>query len=277
MRVFLLALLGWLLVGPAVAADPPCAGTRKEGRLASVGPALTLALHDGTRLALADIALGAWPRGLLDASALTVEALEPLVGRTVAYRAFGTADAFGQRTAHVWLSEGAGGGGDLWIQDDLVARGLVRVAPERAQSCAPRLLTREAAARAERRGIWREDRVADAHAPDALRNATGTYQLVSGRVAAVARTRSGTYVNFGDVWRFDTTALITPALADRIADALSGTEGDAAIGGPEAEASEADGLKALEGEVVLVRGWIEDKNGPLIRIRSAHQLRRIDE
>ncbi len=276
MRASLLALLGWLLAGPAVA-DDPCAGARKEGRLASVGPALTLALDDGTRLALADVALAAWPRGLLEASALTVEALAPLIGRGVAYRAFGTEDALGQRAAHVWLRAEAGGGDDLWIQDDLVARGLVRVAPERAQSCAPRLLTREAAARGARRGIWREDRFADAHAPDALRNATGTYQLVSGRVAAVARTRSGTYVNFGDVWRFDTTALITPALADRIAEALPDAGGDAASEGPKADGAETDGLKALEGEIVLVRGWIEDKNGPLIRIRSAHQLRRIDE
>ncbi|MEM7565891.1 MAG: hypothetical protein AAF321_01540 [Pseudomonadota bacterium] len=298
MRAAILLLCGWLSAGPALAQDAlaqdalaqdalaqnalaqddGCAGARTSGTVAAVGPGLTLALADGTQLKLADVTLAAWPRGLREADAIVSEALDPLVGRPIAYRTSGAADAFERRSAQVWTAVDGGLNANVWLQDAMVAEGLVRVAPERARSCAARLLTREAAARADGRGIWREDGVRDAHAPDALRNATGTYQLVAGRLASVARTRRGTYLNFGDVWRFDTTAFITPALADRMAQALTAQ----ALSGAGTDAGDAaeppvDGLEALEGQRVLVRGWIERKNGPLIRIRSALQLRRIDE
>ena len=241
--------LGFLSASVALAAEDPCALPRTSGRLAAIGPALDLTLEDGTGLTLADVTLAAWPRELDVASRLASEALRSHLGEEIAYRAFGTPDVLGRRKAHVWA-------GEAWLQGDLAREGRVRIAPDKGPSCAEELLILEAVARREGRGIWREDKVRDAHDPDALRNATGTYQLVAGRVAAVARTRSGTYVNFGTRWRFDTTVLISPGLAETIG---------------------AETLDALEGRPVLVRGWIEDRNGPLIRLRSALQLRRVDE
>ena len=247
LRVLFLAIL--VLIGPANAAEDPCAGRRESGAIRAFDPTLGLVLADGTRLVLADVTLAAWPRGLAEASSLALDGMSSLVGQSVSYKASGTPDALGRRKAHLWV-------GEDWLQAGLVAQGRVRVAPERAASCAGRLLGLEAAARQAERGIWSEERVADAHDPDLLRNATGTYQLVAGRVRDVAQTRAGTYVNFGDRWRFDTTVLVTPGLAREIGE---------------------DVLNALEGRPVLVRGWIENVNGPLIRLRSPLQLRPIDE
>jgi micrococcal nuclease len=99
-------------------------------------------------------------------------------------------------------------------------------------ACSRALLAHEAEARREGRGLW-------AFSAYGVRN--------------VAKTKNAMYLNFGDDWRRDFTAQIGR---------------DARKQNPALEAT----LEKLKGRQVIVRGWIERRNGPLIDIADPSQL-----
>lgn len=226
-------------------AGETCEGKRREARLVAVEPGLTLVLDDGARLRLADLVIPAWPDDLRAAARRLDKRLARHIGDTLAYRADGTPDARGRQRGQVWVQGG-------WLQADLVSRGLARVAPERHQSCAAPLAAMEADAAARRSGAWSRSRYWPTDEPWPLTNATGTYQVFRGTVHAVAKTASGTYVNFGPNRWTDITALVTEGAAKRIGD---------------------EALAAMAGREVVLRGWVRQANGPMIDVRHPLQLR----
>lgn len=145
-------------------------------------------------------------------------------------------DRHGRRLAHVFS-------GPLWLQRELVARGLAVVAPplisrERAEA----LLALERRARASEPGRWlrREARVV---AADRARSVLDRFAIVEGRVLSTARGFRSNFVNFGEDWREDFTIYLKRG---RISRAFPpGT---------------------LEGRRVRVRGWVYYSNGPAIEL-----------
>jgi endonuclease YncB( thermonuclease family) len=214
----------------------------------------TLTLEDGREVRLVGIQAPKLPLGRPDfptwplAEDAKAALGELALGRRLRLYYGGAAlDRYGRALAHLVDESG------VWIQGAMIERGMARTysfADNRA--LVPELLRREAAARAERRGIWAlawyrvrrpEETVAD----------IDSFQLVEGRVLAVAERRAHTYLNFGADWRTDFT-LSLDARARRLFER-------AAL--PPA---------GFEGRRLRARGWIESFNGPLIEITHPEQI-----
>ena len=113
-------------------------------------------------------------------------------------------DRHGHVLAQVFV---VGGGTRLWLQEELVAKGLARVYsfPDN-RACIAELMAREREARAKRLGVWGSSayRIESALDVKRLGRLIHSYQLVEGRVASVGEGGGRLYLNF------------TPGLAERL-------------------------------------------------------------
>lgn len=157
-------------------------------------------------------------------------------------------DRHGRLLAHlVRVSDG------LWLQGDLLRVGLARVYtfPDNRRLAAE-MLARERQARADGVGMWALPHYAlrngDNVGPD-----VSTFQVVEDRVVNVAKVRKRIYLNFGADWRTDFTVQIN-------------TKNEKLF-----IAQGMDVLK-LKGMRIRVRGWIKDKNGPMIVLDHPERL-----
>ena len=145
-------------------------------------------------------------------------------------------DRHGRRLAHVFS-------GPLWLQRELVARGLAIAAPplvSREHTLA--LMRLERRARLSEPGLWARTDARPVPAERA-RTALDRFAIVEGRVLSVARGFRSNFVNFGEDWREDFTIYLKRG---RISRAFP----------PE----------VLEGQRVRVRGWVFYSNGPAIEL-----------
>jgi micrococcal nuclease len=181
------------------------------------------------------------------------DVLSALIGSgSVAFAPVGHPDRYGRIVAQIADAQGR------WVQAEMVARGYGRVTFGPDDSAGTRsLLALEAEARAARRGVWALPEFRIIGADEAARH-LDTFQIVEGRVHAVARNGGRTYLNFGEDWRSDFTVTISAGLRKRFAGA---------------------GLDPgrYQGQMVRVRGWIEFRNGPLIELDQPEQIEVIAE
>ncbi|WP_172891458.1 thermonuclease family protein [Cohaesibacter sp. ES.047] len=142
------------------------------------------------------------------------------------------------------------------VQEHLIRAGLARVDPALLSSaCARHLLTLEQRARDKHTGLWKEEtyRAKDANHLH-LSAIVSTYQLIKGTVRSVSRRPETTsYLNFGHYWKKDFTVTLSKK-------SLAAWE------------RENKSLDELDKAHIYVRGWIEDRGGPLIRINHPWQL-----
>jgi len=139
----------------------------------------------------------------------------------------------------------ADGSDDIWVQADLVRRGLARVFtwPDE-QIDAETLYSAEAAARVQAQGLWADPSYAiRGPEPNALAQDVDSLQLVEGIVTSTADIRGRAYLNFGADYRSDFTVAVAKKHRKRF---------------------KAVDPVSLEGARVRVRGWIELTNGPMI-------------
>lgn len=181
--------------------------------------------------------------------------LEHLALNRVARLGYGgeTVDRHGRALAHLFVETDQG---EVWAQLHMIEHGLARVYsfPDN-RKCLDQLFAGEARARVARLGIWADHyySVRAADRPDDLISHVGQYELVEGRVLLADQNGGRIYLNFGRIWKEDFTAVIeAPAL--RIF----------------AEAG-IDPL-ALEGALVRIRGWVDDRDGPRIEITHPEQI-----
>jgi micrococcal nuclease len=162
-------------------------------------------------------------------------------------------DRHDRTLAHVFVETEAG---EIWAQHFMVEKGLARVYsfPDN-RKCLEPLFSAEARARADRLGIWANPyySVRAADRPEELRTSAGHYELVEGRVVLADRRGPRVYLNFGRFWKEDFTAVIE---------------------GPALRLFEADELDplVLEGALVRIRGWVDDRDGPRIEITHPEQI-----
>lgn len=155
--------------------------------------------------------------------------------------------------AHMFVETEAG---EVWTQLFMVGAGLARVYsfPDNRQ-CLDQLFAAEAKARADRLGIWANPyySVRAADRPGELLDRVGQYELVEGRVLLADRSGSRIFLNFGRFWKEDFTAVIE---------------------GPALRLFETAGLDplVLEGALVRIRGWVDDRDGPRIEITHPEQI-----
>lgn len=137
------------------------------------------------------------------------------------------------------------------LQQELLEAGLA-VSDGTLAACASTFSASESLARRGKRGIWAtptrlivDDGTETPSLPDFL--------VLRGRIVSVGRSGRTTYLNFGRDRRTD----MTVRLDDRIAADLA------------ASGRRADGLV---GVVVEARGWVEDRDGPLLQLPAASAL-----
>ncbi|WP_244465701.1 thermonuclease family protein [Devosia chinhatensis] len=192
----------------------------------------------------------AWPLAEESKAALSALAL----GKTARLGYGGEEkDRYGRALAHLFVDREEG---EVWAQYQMVANGLARVYsfPDN-RNCLDQLFSGETQARAQRLGIWADPyySVQAADRPDALLARVGDYELVEGRVLLAEKSGPRVYLNFGRFWKEDFTAVIeAPAL----------------------RLFERDGLDplALEGALVRIRGWVDERDGPRIEVTHPEQI-----
>jgi hypothetical protein len=146
------------------------------------------------------------------------------------------------------------------VQQALLEQGRARVSARAGgQACADILLTAERAARAAGRGIWADPNFAPlpAENPARLTAKRGQFALVEGKVLSVRESGATIYVNFGRRWTRGFTVTILKRLQRTFADA--GIE-----------------PKQLQGRRIRVRGWIEQRTGPIIAAEAPEQIELLD-
>ena len=256
-----------LLAPTPVPAQPPselptCAGlgagpTRTVTRIIDVE---TVALDDGSELRLIGVLApraieagadpGTWP---METAAR--EALRGLVlGQSIELAFAGERmDRYGRQQAHAFR---IGGEGRRWVQGHLLEHGFARahtLAGNRA--CGHELLAAERAARESRRGLWAEAayQIRQADKPAELLRYRTTFQVVEGKVVRVAEVRGTVYLNFDRNWRQGFAVSLRRADRQLLGDHASNPKG-------------------LEGRGVRVRGWIEQRGGPVIDLSSGGDI-----
>ncbi|MBZ9937396.1 thermonuclease family protein [Mesorhizobium sp. BR1-1-16] len=255
-----LALASFFVPMASAMADCPLEPA-EGGRVAAVIDGATLRLDDGLVIRLAGIAapepplsaaVSPWPLAEAARAALAKLALGqdialelPLAGR----------DRYGRAIAVV-TAEGADGS----LNEALIAEGLARVMPgDEPSGCLSSLFATEREARENRLGLWSDPYYAIRAARDpALADRADVYDLVEGRVLSVGVRGRVAYLDFGRDWRTDFTAVV------------AGPAGEALAALGQAPAS-------LRGRHVRLRGWIEDHDGPSLRVTNPAQLELLDD
>lgn len=234
----------------------PAAGT---GRVVAIADGDTLDLEDGRHVRLAGIDAAKPPPGRAEerrwplAEGATTALRELALGRVVELRGPAVEDRYGRLLVQAVREDG------VWLQGELLRRGHARVLtrPD-ARDLAAEMLAAEAEARAAKRGVWRTHvyEVRAAEDVGRLRRDRDSVQLVEGRVLAAAKVKGQVFLNFGEDWRTDFSVhigreaqkLFTKARVDPL---------------------------ALDGAVVRVRGWLGERNGPVIEVTHPEQIERV--
>ena len=237
----------------------------ETGTVAIVIDGETLQLTDGRTVRLIGAKAPMPPLGWRgeDPWPLVDEAKDALAslasGREIELRFGGRrSDRHGHALAQVFV---VGGGTRLWLQEELVAKGLARVysLPD-SRACIAELMAREREARAKRRGVWGSSayRIASALDVKRLGRLIHSYQLVEGRVASVGEGGGRLYLNFTPDWRSDFTISVERK----------------AVG---AFAAAGIDLKTLAGARLRVRGFLAWRNGPMIEASHPEQIELLPE
>ncbi len=163
-------------------------------------------------------------------------------------------DRYNRWLAHLDVVDG---GSPLWVQGEMLTRGMARVYSFKDNRARVEdMLERERAARAAGRGIWGHSFYA-VREPDAaaLVPLLGTFQIVEGRVRDAVDVKGTLYLNFGADWRTDFTVAVERR--DRKLFEESAID-----------------LRSFKGATIRVRGWLKDRNGPMIVATHPEQIER---
>jgi endonuclease YncB( thermonuclease family) len=238
-----------------------CTGNGEtSGEVARVTDGRSFLLADGREVRLAAIETvllvpGDEDEARVAAGAAARAALETLVqGRHVALRLPGPGpDRYGRLVAHAFVQTASD---DVLVQGRLLAAGQALVSPvPLAAGCRAYLRDAERDARARRLGLWGDPYyvVRAARNADDVLAEQGRFALVEGKVATARESGGIIYLNFGERWSEDFTVTILRRNQHMFAGA---------------------GLRplALAGLEVEVRGWIEDRGGPVIEVARPEQI-----
>lgn len=258
-----LALIaGTLIANAAPAADTVC-------RLEPLGTGIVVAVVDGRSFLLDDgreVRLAGLHVPLLAragdkddvAGRAAKAALESLLaGQAVTLKAPKPAsDRYGRIVAYAFVS-----GAESPVQHSLLLQGHAFVAarPDH-RACHAELLAREKVARDAKLGLWADPVYAMRRAESgaALLAARGRFAVIEGKVISVRESGATIYVNFGRRWAQSLTVTIRKRDARQFA--AAGIE-----------------PKKLEGRLLRVRGFIEERGGARLEALHAEQIELAEE
>ena len=239
-----LAAAAFALATHAAAAQAACRLTATgTAQVAGVRDGRTLLLADGRTLRLAAIEASDAARGLLQALA---------GGKTLRLERLGAdRDRYGRLVAFAFA-----GNALQSLQQELLQAGAARVSAQVGDpACAAALLAAERAARQAHRGLWTDPNFALLAADNLARLASekGHFALVEGKILSVHASGATIYLNFGPRWTRDFSVIILRRNQRRFA--AAGIE-----------------PRRLQGRRIRVRGWIEQRRGPIIQADTPEQI-----
>jgi len=240
-------------LGHPSAAQEPCKLTMiGTGAVAAVRDGRTLALDDGREVRLAAIEVADGSRTVLQSLA---------GGRGVRLERLGPErDRYGRIVALVFTDDKTGDHKGVSIQQTMLEQGQARVSARIGdKACAAQLLRAERVARTARRGLWADPNFAPLRSHDTARISAvrGQFTIVEGKVLSVRETSATIYLNFGHRWTRDFTVTIPKRSRREFADA--GVD-----------------PKQLEGRLIRIRGWIEQRSGPVLEVVAPEQIELTD-
>jgi endonuclease YncB( thermonuclease family) len=211
--------------------------------VADVRDGRTVLLADGRELRLAAVEVTENSR----------RSLQSLVGgRDIRWEPTGSEpDRYGRVVAFIFTDETGQS-----VQQMMLEQGQARVSARVGEkACADALLASERAARAARRGLWTDPNFAPlpSENPGRIAGVRGQFALVEGKVLSVRESGATIYLNFGPRWTRDFTVTI-----------LKRHRRDFAAAGVDP--------KWLEGQQIRVRGWVEQRTGPVIEAAVPEQI-----
>jgi hypothetical protein len=164
-------------------------------------------------------------------------------------------DRYGRLVAFAFI-----GDAQASVQQAMLEQGYARVSARVGDKpCADGLLGAERTARTARRGLWADPNFAPLSAENLtrLQAERGHFALVEGKVLSVRESGATIYVNFGRRWTRDFTVIILRHMS---------------------RAFTAAGIepKKLEGRRIRVRGWLEQRGGPIITAEAPEQIELAD-
>ncbi len=216
-------------------------------KVAAVRDGRTLLLADGRELRLAGIEVGDDSRAALQALA---------AGHAIRLGRIGPErDRYGRLVAFAFVDDA-----QQSVQQAMLEQGRARVSGRvGGKACADSLLSAERAARAAGRGLWADPNFAPLSAENLtrLQAQRGRFALVEGKVLSVHESGATIYVNFGRRWTRDFSVTILKRM--RRTFTAAGIE-----------------PKKLEGHRIRVRGWIEQRGGPIIAAEAPEQIELVD-
>jgi endonuclease YncB( thermonuclease family) len=251
LRAIARAVLGAIAVSPIMSHGAVTQAAAACG-LEAIGIATVAAVRDGRTFILADgreARLAAIETSPADNARTALATL--IAGRQVILKqASSTEDRYGRMQLFAYLAEDG-----LSVQETLLAAGLARVAARPGEpACAGLLLSRERAARTAGRGLWNKaGALLDASRPAEISAARGRFAVVQGTVLSVRESRGVLYINFGRRWTLGFTVIVLKRQERSFIRA--GTD-----------------LRSLSGQRIRVRGWVEQRRGPVIEAALPEQI-----
>jgi endonuclease YncB( thermonuclease family) len=242
------AAMGAFLVCDAAAQERCKLMTIGTANVDVVSDGRTLLLADGRELRLAAIEVADGSRAALQA----LVAGHPLRLERLGPERLGPEhDRYGRLVAFVFI-----GDDQQSVQQAMLEQGHARVSARMGdKACADTLLSAERAARLAQRGLWADPNFAPLSAENLtrLQAERGRFALVEGKVLSVRESGATIYVNFGRRWTRDFTVIILRRMG---------------------RAFTAAGIepKKLEGRRIRVRGWLEQRGGPIITAEAPEQI-----
>ncbi|HVX99170.1 MAG TPA: thermonuclease family protein [Pseudorhodoplanes sp.] len=227
-----------------------------EGTVAQIIDGRSLRLADGREIRLAGIEVplparpGENPEPAASAARAELESL--LAQRVVTLKASASeTDRYGRIAAYVFTA-----GSEVPLQHALLARGHARAfGQNEPPACRRELLAREEPARNAGIGLWADPAYAIRRAEEPERIATqrGHFAVIEGKVLSVRTSGATIYLNFGRRW-IEGFAVTIRKRNERAFAAAGLAPG------------------SLEGQLVRVRGFVEQRGGPRIEAASPEQF-----
>jgi endonuclease YncB( thermonuclease family) len=237
-------------VGLAMAADPAlCGGKPTAVRITEALDGASLKLADGRVVRLSNLIAPLPIDGDKDAIMRAKETLAEIANGKDAllYVSSEAKDRYGRISA-----QSIAIGEKLWLEAELLSRGLVRVFPGTDDNCAKALLQYEAKARAIKAGFWSGSRFAvlDANNIEALLAAEGRFVIVEGTIRRVGEARGRVYLDFGRRFTEDFTIIVPDGIRKSLV-------------------AQGSDPKSWRGRRVRVRGILFSWGGPAIEVNLA--------
>ena len=244
--------------GPAAAEGAAlCGGKPAAVRITEVLDSASLKLADGRTIRLSQVIPPLPIDGDKDAIARVKEVFAEIANGKDAslFLSSNAEDRYGRISAQAILIDGK-----IWLEAEMLSRGLVRAYPSANDKCMKALLQYETKARDARVGFWKDAKfgVLDAGNIEALRAADGRFVVVEGTIRRVGEARGRVYLDFGQRFTEDFTIVMPDIVRKSLA----------------AQGSDA---KNWRGRRVRVRGILFSWGGPAIEVNLAQAIELLDQ